>query len=202
MFKPKWVVFDVGGVLIDWHGGVRVVAQLLESEEESVLSALVKYIEPLELGKIASETGWSRICRDLGKRIETEKVMGAWIGGCKLVESSWRLAGDLRKAGYRLAICTNNWIGVVDRIRAENRKFALFEECIDSSVVGFRKPDQRIYEIAEEKMKAKGQEIFYIEDTLENVEAARKRGWQAYHFSLKTDQGRADDRKIRKRLVE
>ena len=49
---------------------------------------------------------------------------------------------------------------------------------IDSSVVGFQKPDVGIYSLAEEKSGVKKDEILYIDDAKKNIDAANKFGWK------------------------
>ena len=41
------------------------------------------------------------------------------------------------------------------------------------------KPDAGLYEALEQLAGLRGAELFYLDDVLENVEAARRRGWQA-----------------------
>ena len=49
---------------------------------------------------------------------------------------------------------------------------------MDSSVVGHRKPEAAIYEIAENLAKVPVENIFFVDNTPRNLEAAANRGWQ------------------------
>ena len=40
------------------------------------------------------------------------------------------------------------------------------------------KPQARLYEVVEEVTQAKGADILYIDDRIENIEAGAARGWQ------------------------
>lgn len=43
--------------------------------------------------------------------------------------------------------------------------------------LGLRKPDERIYKVVEEQCKIKPNNIMFIDDREDNIEAARNRGW-------------------------
>ncbi len=49
---------------------------------------------------------------------------------------------------------------------------------VDSSTAGFQKPEDEIFEIAEKKAKVPADEIFFVDNSPENVAAAMQRGWQ------------------------
>lgn len=49
---------------------------------------------------------------------------------------------------------------------------------IDSSIVGLRKPQGAIYELAEKESTVKAENILFIENSIEHTDAAKKRGWQ------------------------
>ena len=45
------------------------------------------------------------------------------------------------------------------------------------------KPHPKLYEVVEQVTGCNGEEILYVDDKLENVEAGRARGWQVIHHS-------------------
>lgn len=53
---------------------------------------------------------------------------------------------------------------------------------IDSSVVGYQKPDKEIYEIAEKEAKVPASEILFVENTEGHIEVAKQRGWQTFLY--------------------
>jgi epoxide hydrolase-like predicted phosphatase len=59
----------------------------------------------------------------------------------------------------------------------------LFDRVIDSSAVGLRKPDPRIFRLALEAALVAPPEAFFVDDTLENVLAAERLGIRSIHFS-------------------
>ncbi len=104
------------------------------------------------------------------------------------------LAGDLRpemvralelcRARLRCVCVTNNanygegpsMSSDAARAAEIRRVFDLFHEVVESRVVGVRKPDPRIYEIACEAARAAPEEIVYLDDLGINLKPARALG--------------------------
>ncbi len=60
---------------------------------------------------------------------------------------------------------------------------SLFDVVIDSSAVGSRKPEPRIYEITRERLGVAHDDIFFVDDIGQNLKAARSLGWQTLLYS-------------------
>lgn len=106
------------------------------------------------------------------------------------------LAGDVRprmvevlkrcKADYRVACITNNvkagqgptMADTPERAAAVLDVMALFEHVIESSEVGIRKPDPRIYELACERLGVAPEKTVYLDDLGINLKPARALGMQ------------------------
>ncbi len=59
---------------------------------------------------------------------------------------------------------------------------ANWDVIIDSSIEGCRKPDLDIFKLAEQKANAKKDNILFIDNKMENIDAARDFGWQAFFY--------------------
>lgn len=82
-------------------------------------------------------------------------------------------------------------IGVLSNTGAETRKGlsyldGIVDEIILSAEVGVLKPDPRIYKLAIERFGFRPHEMIFIDDSLENVEAAKKSGMIGIHFMNNT----------------
>jgi glucose-1-phosphatase len=58
-----------------------------------------------------------------------------------------------------------------------------FHQVYYSNEVGHRKPNKEIYEVLLQRENLNAAETFFVDDKIENVEAARKLGIQAYHLA-------------------
>jgi len=197
----QWVVFDVGGVLLDWHGGVKNVSQYLNVDREKLLGSLGKIICQMEKGDISPVDGWQEIINDLDIKDSPKKVLKVWLDGCTWLPEVWELVKDLNDSVYKLAICSNNWRGITKDFWSLNPNMSLFKEIIDSSTEGVRKPDVELFRIVEKRLDTQGKGIYFIEDTEENCLAARNIDWQVHYFELLDDKGKTSCNKIRKDLL-
>jgi HAD superfamily hydrolase (TIGR01509 family) len=53
---------------------------------------------------------------------------------------------------------------------------------IDSSKVGLQKPDPKIFALAMERAGVKPEEILFVENSDENIQAAKAAGWQTFLY--------------------
>jgi len=83
---------------------------------------------------------------------------------------------ELRGEGLRLALLTNNAKEFSDSWRASFPVAELFADVIDSSEVGMRKPDPRIYELTCERLGVSPQAAVFLDDNVENIDAASALG--------------------------
>ena len=71
-------------------------------------------------------------------------------------------------------------------IQDEIEKRYLFPSLVNGAVysfdVGVRKPEKEIYEIAMQRANANPQECLFIDDLLENIQAAKQIGIEGIHF--------------------
>ena len=88
----------------------------------------------------------------------------------------------LKVAGVRNAIITNNIAEFREAWRQMIPVDELFEEVVDSSAEGIRKPDPAIYHLALERLGGLApQETVFLDDAISNVEAARSLGIHGIH---------------------
>lgn len=89
---------------------------------------------------------------------------------------------SLRESGLRTALLTNNVAEFGTAWRSTFPVDDLFELVVDSSAVGLRKPDPRIYHLTLSQLALAPERCVFIDDNLDNVEAARSLGIHAVHF--------------------
>jgi putative hydrolase of the HAD superfamily len=89
---------------------------------------------------------------------------------------------ELRRRGYKLAICTNN-VREWERLwRAKLPVDEIFGVVVDSGFVGSRKPEPRIYELTLERLDVPAPAALMVDDVEVNCTAARELGLDAVWF--------------------
>ena len=86
---------------------------------------------------------------------------------------------DLRRRGYRTALITNNIAEFSDGWRAMIPVDEIFEVVVDSSAIGIRKPNLRIYELTLEQLGVAPEVSVFLDDAAGNIDAARAAGMHA-----------------------
>jgi putative hydrolase of the HAD superfamily len=92
------------------------------------------------------------------------------------------LMRELKQAGYRMAMLTNNVQEWEPLWRAMLPVDEIFETVVDSGFVGCRKPESRIYALTLERIAAPAESCLFVDDVEVNIEGARKAGMNAVHF--------------------
>jgi putative hydrolase of the HAD superfamily len=169
----------------------RAVAEAIADDPDAAEAAGAIEDEPdwhlLEKGQIDVATYFGRLTERapaiLGTEIDMESYGRFWRSTAPGVH--WMVVHKIRELkgrGLRLGLLTNNVKEFGEHWRTMFPLEELFEEVVDSSHVGMRKPERGIYELTCTRMGIAPNEAVFIDDNLDNVEAARAYGMEAVHF--------------------
>jgi len=136
-----------------------------EITEVAFLELLTDHLEPL-----------------LGHRPEMHRFKEIYFEALDPNPPMIELMRELKEAGYRMAMLTNNVREWEPLWRSMLPVDEIFETVVDSGFVGCRKPESRIYELTLERIAEPAEACLFIDDVLVNVEGARKAGLHAVHF--------------------
>jgi putative hydrolase of the HAD superfamily len=92
------------------------------------------------------------------------------------------LMRELKAAGYRMAMLTNNVREWEPLWRSMLPVDEIFETVVDSGFVGCRKPESKIYQLTLERLDLPAESCLFVDDVEVNCEGARKAGMSAVHF--------------------
>jgi len=145
----------------------------------------------LERGEVTEEQFLTDLAwgleAELGHRPTLHRFREIYFDALHANEPMLDLMRELRDAGHRMAILTNNVREWEPLWRAKLPVDDIFELVVDSAWVGMRKPDPAIYELTVGRLD--GVEIgecLFVDDNDVNVEAARDLGMAAVHFRSNT----------------
>jgi 2-haloacid dehalogenase len=180
------VVFDLGGVLIDWNPRY-LYRQLIEDEAamELFLTEVchAAWNEEQDRGRTFADAVEEAAARHPGQRALIEAYHHRWeemLAGP--IEGTVRILAELKDAGHELHALTN-WSAEKFPIARERYAFLTwFETILVSGEHGLIKPDPRIFELLLERIGREAHACIYIDDNLKNVAAATELGFAAVHF--------------------
>jgi putative hydrolase of the HAD superfamily len=83
---------------------------------------------------------------------------------------------------YRIGLISNAWPDARQILDEKLRISSYFDAVITSAEIGFAKPHPHIYRMALQALDVTPEQAVFVDDFLENVEAARALGMQTIHF--------------------
>ncbi len=192
--RPKAFLFDFGGVFTDSpFTAVEEFGRVIGADPRVVSEIVFGSYEHdgehpwhrLERGELALDVTREMILvlgRARGLEVDLWDLFARMAAADPSAGSSSRgelvtLVRTLRGRGYRTGMITNNVREFGDAWRTLIPVHELFEFVVDSSHVGVRKPDRRIFEIALAELGNLGaDDCVFLDDHPANVEAARALG--------------------------
>jgi putative hydrolase of the HAD superfamily len=180
------VIFDVGGVLIrnhDQSGRRKWETRLgLKPGGAAQLVFDSELGRKAQLGQASLLEVWAWMGDHLGLSPDelADFEQDFWAGD--------RLDLDLRdyirelRPRYRTGMLSNTWARDGQAMAEDLGMAGCFDVFVTSAEVGIMKPDPHIYTITLERLTVSPTEAIFVDDFIENVEAARSLGMQAIHF--------------------
>lgn len=187
------IVWDFGGVLFRWDPAALIARTLPHRlsdrmnaqywKEQFFLSYRGEWGEydrgvttvPEMVPRIAQRTG-------LTER-EVQAVVDAVPDELQPITDSVRLLTALRERGHRLHYLSNMPAPLAAHLQRHHDFLSLFASGIYSSHVQLTKPDPAIFALAQQRFGGDQADTLFIDDHPENIEAARRHGWQARLFT-------------------
>ena len=177
------LLFDLGGVLVEFSG-VRDVAPLLRAEEteSQILERWSRcpHTAAYCRGLMTREDFAERFIRDWGLDLPPDQFLQEFRSWSKcLLPGAKELLASLRPR-FRLAALSNSNELHWERNAHDLGVNDLFEVAISSHEVGLSKPDPRIFEVALGRLGAAPDAVMFFDDVHANVLAASRLGIRAF----------------------
>ena len=194
---PAFIYFDLGNVLLtyDHHQATRQMAEVAGADEGQVWQTLFGsgLQRDYELGEMNSQRYYEIFCQ----RTKTLPDFVALLEAANVFTTNVTmvpLVAQLEAAGYRLGLLSNtnpsHWEYCANQNywgNSHGSRFgtipAAFEITVLSYEVHLLKPDLEIYRLAAQRAEVSPEAIFFTDDLIENVEAARQVGFDAVLYT-------------------
>lgn len=199
----RGAIFDYGGVMTESlfvrrrHADPEIVALLAffindVREVYHLPTSSAHDLHMLETGRLSEKEFFTRLCERSAAAgnppVDPDYARRAIF--VERAEASAAMADtvrQLRAAGYRTALLTNNAREWEPMWRSLIPVDELFDVVVDSSVVGLRKPDPAIYRLTCERLGLAPEECIFVDDLACNVDAAAALGMDVVHCMNPTE---------------
>lgn len=184
----KTIIFDLGGVLLQWHPLALYQKHFPHLSEQEIRD----FFDEVNFAawNLEQDRGrpYDEGVTDLSTRFPHRAALirayhEHWpdcIGGA--INGTVQVLEHLHKNGFKIIGLTNFSSEKLALIRPQFSFFRYFDDVIVSGEVKLVKPDPAIYRLTLERIGCQAQECIFIDDSLPNVEAARRLGFHAIHF--------------------
>ena len=173
----KNIVFDFGGVIVDFDPHKYLIDLFgnrgLEEEVYDLTSGSREW-RLLDAGRITRREANERMlerARAVGRGFEVEGVLDDWMHILRPRLRLLELVRRLKNHGYCVYYLSNIPQDVLELL-TERGVLAQFDGGVASCEVQVNKPDPQIYKALLKKYQLKASECIFIDDRLENVQAA------------------------------
>ena len=180
------VIFDFGGVIADGPFEAFQQYERVNGLPQGFIRSLnaTNHHDNAWARLERSEIGFDEFCdtfekeaKEAGGVIDTRALFAMLPGSLRpeMVEAVRRCAER-----FKTALLTNNFVLGDDPGPMQSSEFAdlreVFDVVIESSVVGFRKPDPRIYVLACDALGTEARHVVFLDDLGVNLKPARALG--------------------------
>lgn len=190
MQKTKAIIFDLGGVIlnIDYNltrkafenAGIKNFHEMYSQASADAL------FSDLETGQISNDNFYKEFNKRTGLNLPVDEIESAWNAMLLTFRENSLKFLDSIKSQYRLYLLSNTnhiHLDAFNKIYHQTARSKTFEKYFDkvyySCEIGLRKPNSNIYDFVLKENDLNPENTIFVDDSVQNVEAARLAGMQA-----------------------
>jgi 2-haloacid dehalogenase len=181
------IVFDFGGVLLDWNP--RHLYRKLFDGDDQAMEAFLQEVDfyawnhQQDMGRSFAE-GVADLSAKYPHRASLIAAFAdRWeetLAGP--IQETVEILETLKQQAYPLYGLTNWSAETFHRIRPEHDFMDWFEDIVVSGEVGLAKPDRAIYQVLLQRVEAPAERCLFIDDSAANIAAAHELGFRTIHY--------------------
>lgn len=187
MSEKETLIFDLGGVLIDWDP--RYLYRKIFSDRDQMEFFLDQICTPSWNAQMDKGYPFHKAVAELSEEhpqysAEIHAFFDRWE---EMIEGSFpesvKVLEEVREAGYPLA-ALSNWSGeTLPRVAHQFAFLTWFDPLMVSGEVEMVKPDAEIFHHLLNELGRNPGDCLFIDDSIANIQTAQELGFQTIHFS-------------------
>lgn len=177
----KFVYFDINGCLVRFfHRAFTQLADDTGVPLDKVESAMWHYNDAVCKGEMSVAEFNQALADKLGlKSVDWQKY---YLEAVDPIKEMYDLV-TWAATHYRIGLMSNIMPGFIDAMKVAGLVPDVpYEAVVDSSEVGSIKPEEKIYQIAQDMSGCEPDQILLVDDERSNLMAAERKGWRVLWF--------------------
>jgi HAD superfamily hydrolase (TIGR01509 family) len=188
------LVFDLGGVLLNWHP-TKLLQQVWphrltdDTSAKAMAGLIFESFKPqsdwaqFDLGLIAPDDLAVKIANRVGvSTAEMTSLIESIPQHLAPLKGTVEILSELKSAGHDLFFLSNMPASYADYLESTHDFFQYFSDGLFSARIQLIKPSPQIFQRANAQFKVSGQDTLFIDDVQHNVDAAEAHGWTGIWF--------------------
>lgn len=183
----KNLVFDLGNVLLDFNPKKIIDDYVIEERKKKEIYDNIfnsKEWAMLDKGTISEKNATRKfVDRQPNNKNEIIKIMDNWISYLKPINKNISVLKDLANKEINLYVLSNFHKKAFLKVKQKYNFFDFFDGKVISYQVNTIKPEDEIYKILISKYNLNPQDTLFIDDSINNIKAAKKLQFKTIHFN-------------------
>lgn len=180
------ITFDLDGVYFI-NGKSNFIANLgklgvSETEAKRVFLKSDQMNKFYKEGKMTDQEYWTWALAEWKLKMSVDEIVKLLIDGYEINPPVIEVLKRVRKNGYKILACTNNFPARINGLHGRFRFLNDFDVAVFSYAVGASKPDKKIFQALIDKSGLKGEEIVFADDNNDNLAGATALGIKTFFY--------------------
>ncbi len=180
----KLVLFDIGGVLIEYEKVFTTVGQEQHFSNNLIGDTFDKYHREISIGEITPRELYLKCIRENNLKADKDyDFIQSWINDYLTIKPTYDFLIEI-SAKYNIGLLSNIYKGMVElMIEQEIIPNIDYKYKFLSCDLGMQKPDEVIYQYILDFTQLKPNQILFIDDKNKFIKPAKKKGWEYIFIS-------------------
>lgn len=182
--KIRFVYFDIGGVLFNWHRIRHRLLELTKCDWDKFYQVFLYHDARACRGEITPAQLWQEYKKEFAIQdpVDNFDFLEFWVDGFIPYEASHQLLKKISQS-HPFGYLTNIYSGVFAK-QLEKKKIPRikYSAAVQSSDLGVVKPGREIFDIAINRAGFPAKEILFIDDDQKNIRSAERFGFKTFLF--------------------
>lgn len=182
----KAAVFDLGGVVIEFHPVELTQAFGKDEAEAKLYLDAIHHPDWLEMdrGTYTAQEIAQRIFERTGSPVSrTMEFFEHMYQSFEAIEPTWKFIKELKEQNIEIYLLSNMNMLTFNHLVDNFKIFKEFKDGVVSENVKHCKPEKEIFDIFLNQTGLNKDEFFFVDDTLVNVEKTKELGWNVFHYN-------------------